>query len=85
MFDNATNSFLESQKYLTLLNTSGQILFYPGMPGAGKTMMAARVIDKVLTEMIDTTTLTTSLAYIYCDHQSKSKQSARELLGSLLQ
>ena len=76
--------FLESDKFQAWLETSKSTLFCPGMPGAGKTMLAACVIRHIQAEILDSTTTAASLAYIYCDYQDQKEQSGRQLLGSLL-
>ena len=77
--------FLESEKYSHWLEEPKQILYCPGMPGAGKTILAASVIRHIEEEVLEPTVAAKSLAYIYCDYQSKHEQSVCQLLGSLLQ
>jgi hypothetical protein len=76
--------FLNSQEFVQWLEQPGQILFCPGIPGAGKTMMAASVVNHVETQLIKSTP-GTNLAYLFCDYKSEEEQSLDQLLGNLLQ
>lgn len=64
------------------MNTSNQILFCPGIPGAGKTIITATVIDYLRTRYKDNTKV--GIAYIYCNFQRQGEQKLEGLLASLL-
>jgi hypothetical protein len=70
----------EFSKWLLPTNT-GETLFCTGIPGAGKTMIAAIVIDHLTTEIRDSTT---GVAWVYCSYRSRGEQTADTLLGSIL-
>jgi Cdc6-like AAA superfamily ATPase len=56
-------------------------LFCPGIPGAGKTIMAALVIDHLLrTQHVADDPVT----FIYCNYKRQSGQSAKHMLSSIL-
>jgi Cdc6-like AAA superfamily ATPase len=64
------------------LKKSGKTLFCPGIPGAGKTVLTAIVVDHLLDKY--QTELAIGIAYIYCNYQRQDKQRLDDLLGSLL-
>jgi hypothetical protein len=73
--------FLDSPQFKRWLQGSDKTLFCPGIPGAGKTMMAAIAIDhlcrKILCDDI-------GVAYLFCSYKAQSNQSAPTLLAALL-
>jgi hypothetical protein len=71
--------FLDSLKFKRWLQGSDKTLFCPGMPGAGKTMMAAITIDHLCR-----TTLGDDIgvAYLFCSY--KEQTSVPSLLAALL-
>ncbi|KAF1808265.1 ankyrin [Eremomyces bilateralis CBS 781.70] len=74
--------FLDSSEYATWLRTPKSTLFCPGIPGAGKTMLAAITIDRLSrTEASDDI----GLAYIYCNYKSEASVDVSALLAALLQ
>jgi hypothetical protein len=73
---------LDSAEYQTWLITNKQTLFCPGIPGAGKTIITAIVIDDLTTRFQNDSS--TGIAYLYCNFQRKDKQKAQDLLASLL-
>ncbi|OJJ81299.1 uncharacterized protein ASPGLDRAFT_68634 [Aspergillus glaucus CBS 516.65] len=73
---------LESTKYQGWLKSDKQMLFCPGIPGAGKTILTAVVINDLMMQCF--TNQTIGLAYIYCNFQWKDKQKAEDLLASIL-
>ncbi|RYP68408.1 hypothetical protein DL771_006672 [Monosporascus sp. 5C6A] len=48
---------LDSEEYQNWLNASKQTLFYPGIPGAGKTILASIVIDDLCNKFRENTTV----------------------------
>ncbi|KAH7075546.1 hypothetical protein BKA63DRAFT_300109 [Paraphoma chrysanthemicola] len=81
--DNGT-WFLRSQEFELWLEQPGQTLFCPGIPGAGKTMMAATAIDHIESKILDLQS-NNNIAYIFCDYNSEQEQSVQQLLGALVQ
>ena len=56
-------------------------LFCPGIPGAGKTMIASMVINHLKTSFPDDTT---GRAFLYCIYKRQDNQKVDDLLASLL-
>lgn len=73
---------LDSTEFQTLLQNDKQTLFCPGIPGAGKTILASIVIDELTTSFGDDESI--AIAYIYCDFRRRDEQKAGDLLASLL-
>ena len=73
--------FLDSPKFKRWVQGSDKTLFCSGIPGAGKTVMAAIVIDHLRrTTLCDNV----GLAYLFCSYKSQADQSAVSLLAALL-
>jgi len=73
---------LDSTEYKAWLKTSKQTLFCPGIPGAGKTILAAIVVDDLHTLFQNNSSI--GIAYLYCNFRRKDEQKAEDLLASLL-
>ncbi|EAU36770.1 conserved hypothetical protein [Aspergillus terreus NIH2624] len=74
--------FLDSAEYQTWLSSSNQTLFCPGIPGAGKTILTAIVIDDLTVRFpLDQSF---GIAYIYCNFRRQNEQKVEDLLASLL-
>lgn len=73
---------LDSVEFQAWLNTDKQTLFCPGIPGAGKTIITAIVIDYLQSKFRDDQS--TGIAYIYCNFRRQDEQRAEDLLASLL-
>jgi hypothetical protein len=73
---------LDSDKFQEWLDKSRQTLFCPGIPGAGKTMIAAIVVDHLCTKFQNDASV--GVAYLYCNFRSQDKQKPTDLLASLL-
>jgi len=73
--------FLEHPKFESWISGSKSTLICPGMPGAGKTMVAAIAIDH-LSRTIQNDEI--GVAYIYCSYQLRENQTTTLLLGALL-
>ncbi|KAF3063346.1 putative ankyrin repeat protein [Trichoderma lentiforme] len=73
---------LNSKEYQDWLSTSKQKLFCPGIPGAGKTILTAIVIDNLHTRSLDDSTV--GIAYHYCNFKRQDEQTAARLMASLL-
>jgi hypothetical protein len=72
--------FLDSPEFKRWLQGSDKTLFCPGIPGAGKTMMAAIAIDYLgRTSQADV-----GLAYLFCNYKSQVDQSLFSLISALL-
>ncbi|KAF7557478.1 hypothetical protein G7Z17_g720 [Cylindrodendrum hubeiense] len=74
--------FLDSDQFQPWLKTDKQTLFCPGIPGAGKTIITAIVIDYLQSSFQNSKN--TGIAYIYCNYQQQDEQKAEDLLSSLL-
>lgn len=72
---------LGTSEFRTWWTSKGQILFCPGIPGAGKTILASTVINTLQRRRADDTNI--GLAYIYCNFQRKD-QDITGLIASLL-
>lgn len=73
--------FLDSPKFKRWLQGSDKTLFCPGIPGAGKTMIAAIAIDHLCrTAGCDDI----GVAYLFCNYKAQADQSALSLLAALL-
>jgi NACHT domain len=73
---------LDSREFQMWLDTDKQTLFCPGIPGAGKTILTAVVVNDLATRFADD--LDIGIAYIYCDFRRRDEQKAEDLLASLL-
>jgi Cdc6-like AAA superfamily ATPase len=73
--------FLQDTKFQEWGRSKDATLFCPGIPGAGKTIMAALVIDHLLRSphVADE-----PVTFIYCNYQRQSEQSAKHILSSIL-
>jgi hypothetical protein len=73
---------LESEEYRTWLKDDMQTIFCPGKPGAGKTLMAAIVVDDLYERYkIDSSI---GIAYLYCDFKRRHEQRTDDLMAALL-
>jgi hypothetical protein len=72
---------LNSPEFESWLQGAARTLFCPGIPGAGKTMMAAIAIDYISRQA----QADDGLAYVFCDYKSQLDQSLLCLLSALLQ
>ncbi|OCK75533.1 ankyrin, partial [Lepidopterella palustris CBS 459.81] len=73
--------FVSSPEFTTWLQGSKQILFCPGIPGAGKTMIAATVVDHLWKTFQNDDI---GIAYIYCDYKRGETQTTTDLLAAIL-
>ncbi|KAM0546427.1 hypothetical protein ACHAPJ_010894 [Fusarium lateritium] len=74
--------FLESPEFQNWLEVKQQTLFCPGIPGAGKTILASIIIDDLISRFGDKEDI--GFAYIYCNFQQHSTQSAENMVKNLL-
>ncbi|KGO63346.1 hypothetical protein PEX1_050930 [Penicillium expansum] len=73
---------LASEEYEHWLRTGRATLFCAGMPGAGKTICSAILVDDLITRFDDNPDV--GIAYIYCNFNRQDEQRAQDLLSSLL-
>ncbi|SPN99608.1 uncharacterized protein DNG_02460 [Cephalotrichum gorgonifer] len=75
--------FIDSPEYQAwLAGHNGNGLFCHGIPGAGKTVIAAIAIENLPAKAQDDTSL--GVAFVYCNFERKDEQGARDLLSSLV-
>jgi hypothetical protein len=72
--------FLSSKQYEAWYCDTGTRLLCPGIPGAGKTMIAATIIDHLGTTKEDDI----GLAYFFCNYKAQAAQKTASVLASLL-
>lgn len=83
---------LDSTDFKTWVETDKQILFCPGIPGAGKTILTSIVIEYLHNKFrkgnarnIDNQDGgNIGIAYLYCNFRQRYEQKANDLLASLL-
>jgi hypothetical protein len=73
---------LRRPEYEEWLNTNGQTLFCPGIPGAGKTILTAIVVNHLAARFRHDHAV--GIAYIYCDFKRRDEQKADALLANLV-
>lgn len=73
---------LDSTEYQAWLKTDKQMLFCPGIPGAGKTILTSIVVDDLHKRFRGDRNI--GIAYIYCNFRRQDEQKADGLLASLL-
>jgi Cdc6-like AAA superfamily ATPase len=73
---------LESKEYLAWLDKDQSTLFCPGIPGTGKTIITAIVIDHLQEKFRDDQNI--GIAYIYYNFRRQHEQKAEDLLLNLL-
>ncbi|KAF4896776.1 hypothetical protein CGCVW01_v013798 [Colletotrichum viniferum] len=73
---------LESPEYRTWVEEDRKILFCPGMPGAGKTMLSSIVIEHLQDRFGQDSAV--GIAYLFCNFRRHDEQKPRELLASIL-
>ncbi|KFZ23393.1 hypothetical protein V502_02135 [Pseudogymnoascus sp. VKM F-4520 (FW-2644)] len=73
---------LESAEFQAWVKTDQQVLFCPGIPGAGKTILTSIVVDYLHANFQKDTNI--GIAYLYCNFRRQDEQNAEGLLASLL-
>jgi len=73
--------FTDSPEFLGWLQGSNQTLFCPGIPGAGKTMIAVTAVNHLWTHVQDQDI---GVAYIYCNYKTQADQKAANLAATIL-
>jgi hypothetical protein len=71
--------FLDTPKFNDWIHTPRGTLFCPGIPGAGKTMMATLTIDHLIKIGNNI-----GLAYIFCNYKAHDEQNIINLLSAIL-
>jgi Cdc6-like AAA superfamily ATPase len=69
----------EGEAFLTWLHTRNSKLWLSGIPGAGKTVLAASVVEQTIKE----SSPSRAVAYFYCDYKDERTQDPVNILGSL--
>lgn len=80
--DGTAQWFLDSGEFKKWTNGDDKNIFCPGIPGAGKTMMAAVGIDHLHRAMRSDDSI--GIAYVFCSYLADLEQSAPNLLAALL-
>jgi hypothetical protein len=73
---------LDSDEFQKWVNQSGRTMFCPGIPGAGKTILASIVVDYLDNQYHGDPT--TGIAYIYFDFRRQHEQKPEGVLSSVL-
>ncbi|KAJ3453633.1 hypothetical protein MRS44_017880 [Fusarium solani] len=73
---------LDSVEYHNWVENGSQILYCPGIPGGGKTVVSSIVIHDLEIRFAADTTV--GLAHIYCNSENQQNQDIRMLLASVL-
>ncbi|KAJ6078697.1 hypothetical protein N7467_008450 [Penicillium canescens] len=73
---------LNSDEFQHWLKHTSQTLFCPGIPGAGKTIITATVIDHLHENFRDDSSV--GIAYLYCTFKQQKEQSALDLITNVL-
>ncbi|PQE22577.1 hypothetical protein CJF31_00001496 [Rutstroemia sp. NJR-2017a BVV2] len=73
---------LDSQEFGAWMSEGKNTLFCPGIPGAGKTMITAILVDHLMTNFRDDHSI--GVAYIYCNFRRQYEQLPIHLLLSIL-
>lgn len=73
---------LDSTEYQQWTEMAKQTLFFPGIPGAGKTILTSIVVDDLDTRFRDDVHV--GIAYLYCNFRQQTDQKVEDLLSSLI-
>lgn len=76
------NWFLQSPEFQSWISEDSKVLFCPGIPGSGKTVLAATVIN-YLQEQFPNEVQDVAIAGIYCSFKARATQTTTNLLGSI--
>ncbi|CAJ0552612.1 Ff.00g006900.m01.CDS01 [Fusarium sp. VM40] len=74
--------FLTSREYRFWIQEEGQVLFCPGIAGAGKTVLVSAIIEDLHSRFQNDPS--TAIAHIYCRYDRTNRQTFDELRASLL-
>lgn len=73
--------FLDAPEVAKWLSEPKETLFCPGIPGAGKTMVAAIAVDYLL-KLVQSSLH--GVAYVYCNYKDQKEQDASRMLAAIL-
>jgi Cdc6-like AAA superfamily ATPase len=73
---------LESNEFQHWVNHNGQILFCPGIPGAGKTVITSIVVEYLSTKFENDASI--GIGYLYSNFRRQQEQNRENLLLNLL-
>ncbi|KAM7217653.1 hypothetical protein V8F06_007037, partial [Rhypophila decipiens] len=73
---------LQSPEFQEWLQGDRKTLFCPGIPGAGKTILTATVVEHLVNQFHNDPKI--GISYIYCNFQRTEEQKLDDLLASLL-
>lgn len=73
---------LNSDEFQTWFHSKKQMLFCPGMPGAGKTILTSVVIDHLQSRFQEDSKI--GIAYFFFDYKRQAEQSIDRVLASFL-
>ncbi|KAF1935332.1 ankyrin, partial [Clathrospora elynae] len=73
--------FLEAPEVVRWLHEAKATLFCPGIPGAGKTMIAAIAVDHLIKSAQSSSH---GVAYVYCNYKAQAEQDASSMLAAIL-
>ncbi|ENH63846.1 hypothetical protein FOC1_g10007986, partial [Fusarium oxysporum f. sp. cubense race 1] len=74
--------FLDSPEYQSWTQEKDQVLFCPGIAGAGKTVLASAIIENLHSRFQNDSS--TAIAHIYCRYNRLDRQNFNELQTSVL-
>ncbi|KAI9731134.1 MAG: hypothetical protein M1834_005327 [Cirrosporium novae-zelandiae] len=75
---------IESPEFQTWLKTPKTTLFCPGIPGAGKTMMATTVIEYLWNTFAVEETENIGVSFLYCNFKRQNEQTIDDLVAALI-
>lgn len=73
--------FLDAPEFTRWLDEPRGTLLCPGIPGAGKTMVAAIAIDHLLKSAQSSLV---GVAYVYCNYKAQDEQDASSMLAAIV-
>ncbi|KAM0267240.1 hypothetical protein ACHAPA_006019 [Fusarium lateritium] len=73
---------LDCPEYQKWLQEKGQVLFCPGIPGAGKTVAASVVVKDLTQRFVNDTDI--GIVFVYCSYTQRGSQETISLLGGIL-
>ncbi|KAK7961180.1 hypothetical protein PG988_012394 [Apiospora saccharicola] len=73
---------LESPEWKRWIDTKGSTLYCPGIPGAGKTITTAIVIEQL--QKLADSNKTWAVSYIFCDYKRCDEEALQEALAGAL-
>ncbi|KAL2676553.1 hypothetical protein Neosp_010314 [[Neocosmospora] mangrovei] len=73
---------LESPEFISWKSTKGKTLFCPGIPGAGKTILSSIVVEELLEQFRDDSSV--CIAHVYFNYQQQESQTVGQVFANLL-